>query len=94
MWEYYADALKDADEMEEKEMPVREMPVDMIGAFVGAISASFRARKIAPFFIRAQSRPRCMTPFRSTGYIDISCPWFAFDEKEKQKQQFSYPIRM
>lgn len=52
MWEYYADVLKDADEMEEKEMPVRKMLVDMIGAFVRAISASFRARKIAPFFIR------------------------------------------
>lgn len=45
--------LKDTGEMEEKEMPVRKMLVDMIGAFVGAISASFRARKIAPFFIRA-----------------------------------------
>lgn len=74
--------------MKEKEMPARKMPVDMIEAFVGAISASFRARKIAPFFIRALSGPRCMTLSRSTGYIDISLPWFAFKEEESRATIF------
>lgn len=85
-------ALKDADEMEAKEMPVRKMLVDMIGAFVGAIPASFRDRKIAPFFIRAQSGPRCMTPFRWTGYIDISL--VCVRREGEPRATISYPTRV
>lgn len=65
----------------------------MIEALVGPISASFWARQIAPFFIRAQSRPRYMTPSQTAGYIDIFLPWFAFRGKEKSNgPQFLYPI--
>jgi len=74
-------------QMEEKEM-LRKMLVDMIEAFVGMISASFRARKIAPFFIRAQSRSRYMTPSRSYRLYQYFSLWFVFHKKRTNSNNF------